>query len=123
VVLAACGIVALEEVRPRLREDHERARTLAGLLAAMPFVEIDLESVMINMVFFRFRGEASVLNADGQASRRLVERLRSADLVKRSHGRLLEMVTHLQTDDAAVEGISQAIANDRRLRALRTSPC
>ncbi len=51
-VLAAAGLVALERMTDRLHEDHENARLLAEGLAELPQIEINLESVQTNMVFF-----------------------------------------------------------------------
>jgi threonine aldolase len=55
-VLAAAGLVALDEMVDRLPEDHAQARLLAELLAGMPGVEIEPETVKINMVFWRAPG-------------------------------------------------------------------
>jgi threonine aldolase len=52
-VLAAAGLVALREELPRLGEDHETARMLARSIASIPAIDVDIESVHINMVFFR----------------------------------------------------------------------
>jgi threonine aldolase len=51
-VLAAAGLVALQEMTGRLGEDHAHARTLAEGLAAIPCIQIDLSRVQTNMVFF-----------------------------------------------------------------------
>lgn len=51
-VLAACGLIAIEEMTKRLPEDHENARWLAHELAQIPGVLVDADSVHINMVFF-----------------------------------------------------------------------
>lgn len=53
-ILCAAGILALTEMLPRLSEDHETARYLAELLAQIPGVSVDLDSVQINMVFASF---------------------------------------------------------------------
>ena len=51
-VIAAAGIVALETMVDRLREDHENARVLAEGLATLPGIEIDLGLVQTNIVIF-----------------------------------------------------------------------
>jgi threonine aldolase len=51
-VIAAAGIVALEEMVDRLAEDHENARRLAEGLANIPGIGVDLETVQTNMVMF-----------------------------------------------------------------------
>jgi threonine aldolase len=50
-VLAAPAIIALDEGVARLGEDHENARLLARLLAAIPHVRIDVPAVHTNLVF------------------------------------------------------------------------
>ncbi len=55
-VLAACGIVALEENVQRLAEDHARARRLAEAIAAIPGLAVDLAKVQTNIVVFRVTG-------------------------------------------------------------------
>lgn len=52
-VIAAAGIVALEQMIERLAEDHANARRLAEELATFPDVHIDLETVQTNLVVFR----------------------------------------------------------------------
>lgn len=51
-VLAAAGIVALDEMIPRLEEDHNNARILADGLAQMKGIHIRLDQVHTNLVFF-----------------------------------------------------------------------
>ncbi len=51
-VLAAAGIVALEQMVQRLQEDHDNAHALAEGIAAIPGVRVDLERVQTNMVWF-----------------------------------------------------------------------
>src|SRR5262245_50055942 len=51
-VLAAAGLVALEESPKMLIEDHANAKWLAEAMAAMPGVRIDPERVQTNIVIF-----------------------------------------------------------------------
>lgn len=51
-IIAAAGIVALNEMVERLAEDHQTARRLAEGLAELPGVHIDLETVQTNLVIF-----------------------------------------------------------------------
>jgi threonine aldolase len=51
-VIAAAGIVALETMVERLRDDHENARRLAEGLARLPGIEIDPDRVQTNIVIF-----------------------------------------------------------------------
>lgn len=52
-VIAAAGIVALEQMVERLAEDHANARLLAEGLAELPGVQLDLGSVQTNLIVFR----------------------------------------------------------------------
>jgi threonine aldolase len=51
-VLAAAGLIALEQGTERLSEDHENARTLAGRLAEIPGIAVDAAAVRTNIVIF-----------------------------------------------------------------------
>ncbi len=51
-ILAAAGIVALETMVERLRDDHANARRLAERMAAMPGIRLDLDTVVTNIVRF-----------------------------------------------------------------------
>ncbi|MBI3303817.1 MAG: low-specificity L-threonine aldolase [Deltaproteobacteria bacterium] len=51
-IIAAAGIVALTEMVERLTEDHQNARILAGGLAELPGMQLDLDTVQTNIVIF-----------------------------------------------------------------------
>lgn len=51
-ILAAAGIIALEEMSGRIAEDHANARYLAEMLQTVPGVTVNTNTVKINMVFF-----------------------------------------------------------------------
>lgn len=52
-VIAAAGVVALNQMVDRLAEDHRMAAHLARGLAALPHIEIDPSEVQTNLVVFR----------------------------------------------------------------------
>src|SRR5215467_1547237 len=54
-VLAAAGIVALEQMVDRLVEDHETSKQLAFGLADYPQIDINVDRVKTNMVMFSVR--------------------------------------------------------------------
>ncbi|HUG43161.1 MAG TPA: GntG family PLP-dependent aldolase, partial [Acidobacteriota bacterium] len=64
-VLAAAGLVALEEMPQRLAEDHANARKLAETLAESPRFSVDLKSVQTNIVMAEVRkgGAENVLES------------------------------------------------------------
>jgi threonine aldolase len=64
-VLAAAGIVALEQMVDRMREDHDNARLLAEGIAGIPGLELHPQNVHTNIVFFDFRGDG--MTAEGFA--------------------------------------------------------
>jgi len=51
-ILAAAGIIALENMVERLEEDHKNARILGEGLADIGGMKVDLETVQTNMVYF-----------------------------------------------------------------------
>jgi len=53
-VLAAAGIVALQQMVDRLQEDHDNARMLAEGIAGIPGLRLDPSTVATNIVFFDF---------------------------------------------------------------------
>lgn len=57
-VIAAPGIVAVEKMVERLKEDHENARQLAQGIDRIAGLSIDLARVKTNIVYFDLVGEA-----------------------------------------------------------------
>lgn len=55
-ILAACGIVSLEKMVDRLADDHANARLIAEGLAKTPGIEVDLDLVQTNLVWFDMAG-------------------------------------------------------------------
>jgi threonine aldolase len=86
-VIAAPGILALTEMVPRLREDHDSARILADGVAALPGVVLDPPRVDSNIVVFRVPGV--------QAAEAFAEALgREGVLVSNFGAGRLRVVTH-----------------------------
>ena len=56
-MLAAAGLYALEHNISRLREDHERAFTLATALQTIDDVHVDMDAVETNMVYVKLPDE------------------------------------------------------------------
>ena len=86
-VLAAAGLIALEEGPKRLAEDHANARLLGEALTHVEGVLIDLDSVETNIVVFRL--------AAGHGAAELVARLRARGILAGAFGRdAIRLVTH-----------------------------
>jgi len=95
-VLAAAGLVALEEGPKRLHEDHARARRLAeGLAEAFPG-SVSLAQVETNMVFV----DTSVMGLDPLEA---VIRMQGEDVGCTTGPSGARMVTHLDISDEDVE--------------------
>jgi threonine aldolase len=53
-VLAAPGLIALTEMRDRLKDDHARAKNLAQAIAGLPGITLDPATVETNIIIFGF---------------------------------------------------------------------
>ena len=106
-VLAAAGIVALEQIAPRLAEDHARARRLAEGLAEIPGVEV--APVYTNILYFSLAKGAN--KTTDQVTAALAQR--GVRVSGRKDGRI-RAVTHYWITD---EGIERAIAAMRDVMA------
>jgi threonine aldolase len=108
-IVAAAGLIALEEGPRRLHEDHERARRLAEGVAEVLPEAVDLEQVETNMVFVD-------TEAVGLPLLEAIDRLAAHDVGVTQSGGKVRMVTHLDVDDASI-GLAldawRALATDR----------
>lgn len=95
-VIAAAGIVALEQMMDRLPEDHARAKRLAEGLARIDGLSVDPAVVETNIV---------VIGIDPRLDQgEVVERLKANGLLVSNYGAVgLRMVTHVDVDEAAIE--------------------
>jgi len=99
-VLAAAGLVALQEGPARLADDHRRARYLAEGLARAPGVEVDLASVMTNLVYLRVARAKEFVAASA----------RRGVLVNALGAGSVRLVTHHQvTDEQAEEALAALV--------------
>lgn len=97
-ILAAAGIVALESMVDRLREDHARARTLAGHLSQVSGLVIDKGGPATNMIFITLADSVSLSAKD------VSEMLKARDVLVGIVGaRQFRLVLHYEVDDAGVE--------------------
>ncbi|UCI31885.1 GntG family PLP-dependent aldolase [Mesorhizobium sp. B4-1-4] len=55
-IMASAGIVALESMVDRLKDDHRRAQLLAEGIRTIPGIRLEFSLVETNMVFFRLEG-------------------------------------------------------------------
>ena len=104
-VLAAAGLIALEQGPGRLHEDHANARLLAEALSNMEGVEIELDSVETNIVVFSLTG--------GRSAAELANRLKARGVLMSAVGKdTIRLVTHLDVDRAACVTAAEALGEE-----------
>jgi len=95
-VLAAAGLIALEETPKRLHEDHANARRLAEGLAEISGIRIDPERIATNIVIFDVTGTG--ISAD-----EICARLQKHGVLASGFGNSIRMVTHYDVSDEDIE--------------------
>ena len=95
-VLAAAGLVALEESPKRLHIDHENAKRLAEGVADLPGVSIDAERVQTNIVIFD-------VSQTGKSSAQIVAELKARAIYAIPFGKAIRMVTHCDVSRADID--------------------
>jgi threonine aldolase len=103
-VLAAAGLVALEETPRRLADDHLNAKFLADSLSRIRGIQLDPAKVVTNIVVFNISGTGLV---SGELSSRLKQR---GILINGINDREMRAVTHYDVNRAACEQAIQAMA-------------
>jgi len=96
-VLAAAGLIALEETPPRLHEDHANARRLAEGLAELPGVRINPERVVTNIVIF------DVAQTNRAADAICAQLKEEHNVLASGFGASIRMVTHYDISRADVD--------------------
>jgi threonine aldolase len=103
-IIAAAGIVCLEQMIDRLAEDHENARRLAIGLAEIPGIILDPTTVQTNIVIFE-------LAEDRLTAAEFAARLKSEGVLCGAIGpRRVRMVTHYGITAADIETTLRAVS-------------
>ncbi len=101
-ILAAAGLIALEQMPARLKEDHTHARLLAEALSHMDGVSIDVDTVETNIVIFELTGAVTPANA--------IAGLRARGILASIVGpNLIRLVTHHDVNRAACVTAAEAL--------------
>lgn len=95
-VLAAAGIVALEEMVDRLHEDHERAKRLALAIAGIPEVELNPDHVQTNIIIFNLKHPKITIPA-------FLDELKKRSILALSTRGGIRFVTHKDIGDEDIE--------------------
>jgi threonine aldolase len=102
-VLAAAGLIALEESPKRLHLDHENAQHLAKGLAAVNGIALDPTRVVTNIVIFDVR-------ATGRTAAEICEQLTAKKvLCSATEKYSVRMVTHCDVDRAGIDAALAAV--------------
>ena len=101
-ILAAAGIIALEESPKRLHIDHENAKRLAEGAANLKGVSIDAEKVQTNIVIFD-------VSETGKTSTEIIEKLKKDNIFAIPFGKAIRMVTHCDVSREDIEKTLQAL--------------
>ncbi len=105
-VLAAAGLIALEESPKGLPEDHANAKLLAEGLAELPGIKIDPEKVVTNIVIFE-------VSDTGKTADVICAQLRERGVLASGFGSSIRMVTHYDVSrgdiETALNGLRQIL--------------
>lgn len=98
-VIAAAGLVALNEMVGRLGQDHARAKRLATAISILPGVKINPAEIETNIIIFGFEHPKLAVPAFLTALE-----ARGIRALAAPGGIGIRMVTHKDVDDADVDG-------------------
>jgi threonine aldolase len=101
-VLAAAGLIALEETPKILHVDHENARMLAEGVANLKGVSIDAEKVVTNIVIFNV-SEANLSSSE------ICAKLKEHGILASPFGSAIRMVTHYDVSREDIETTLKAL--------------
>jgi threonine aldolase len=110
-VLAAAGLIALEESPKNLHLDHENAKFLAKGLAKVKGISLDAAKVVTNIVIFDVRGTSRT------AAEICAELGKTKILCGPTDKYSIRMVTHCDVNRAGIENALAAIAEVLGARA------
>jgi threonine aldolase len=105
-ILAAAGIYALDHNILRLQEDHAKATYLAGELASIQGLDLDIETVQTNIIIFS-------IEKSGKTPEDLLTKLQERGVLLTPGGYMvLRAVTHL---DVSMDRVRRAAAIIREI--------
>ena len=106
-IIAAPGIIALEKMIDRLREDHKNARFIAERIYRFRGIKLDLENVQTNIVIFD-------LDLPGISDESFLEMLKQEGVLALAESKnRIRLVTHYginrKDSEAAVASVESVI--------------
>jgi threonine aldolase len=110
-VLAAAGLIALEESPKNLHRDHENARFLAEGLVKIKGISLDVTKVVTNIVIFDVRGT-------GRTAAEICSELGKRKILSGPTDKYsIRMVTHCDVNRGGIENALTAMADVLSVRA------
>lgn len=105
-VIAAAGLISLEQMTKRLNEDHARAKKMADGLRKVKGIVLDEGTPHTNMIYFNLAEDAAV------DAFQVTDRMRELGVLVDPDGpRRFRLVVHYWVDDEAVEKSLAAFAS------------
>jgi len=101
-IIAAAGIISLEQMTKRLADDHIRARKLADGLRRVKGISVDDGSPYSNMVYLNLASDVKV-----DAAKIIDIASKQGVLLDCENARRFRLVTHYWVDDKAVDKVIQ----------------
>ncbi len=117
-IIAAAGIIALNDMIDRLAQDHDNAKLLADKLSMIDEINIDPELIRTNIVYFDLKESSPAIGSN------IVRRLRDEHdiLLGLSGPRRFRAVTHYWISREKVEnlirGLKLILATEAKLKTL-----
>ena len=112
-IIAAAGLIALEQGPPKLKTDHANARFLAEGLAQIPGIKINPAKVQTNFLICDIKGT-------GMTSDELSRKLAKSDVLANGVGpERIRFVTHLDIDREQCAQAVDVVAAVSGIRAHR----
>jgi len=108
-VLAACGLVSITTMVPRLADDHKNAKVLASAIAKIDGLSVDLPTVQSNIVFVNVDAKALGGTMD---AKQLQTALRQQGVLVGAYGTTrLRFITHYHVSSDDVQNVVQQLTS------------
>ena len=98
-IISAAGIVSLNNMIDRLKDDHANAKHLANFLSTLKGIELNLELVKTNIIYFNF-------NHPNMSSKDLVSHMKSKGIIFNNYNeKHCRLVTHHDISSDDIENV------------------
>lgn len=101
-ILAAAGLYALEHHVHRLKDDHQRAKTIALALQESGWADVDMEGIQTNVIFF---------TVPGFSAGDVIAQLAQKGILANNEGPVVRLVTNLDISAQDTEEICSILSS------------